>query len=150
MPIDTSTSSGKAARFDAVGDFIKGRIVSADERQQTDVETGEKLTWADGSPRMQWVITLATDLRDDADDDGLRTVYAKGGNFTAATGEGKSMQSAIRDAVADAKAKVIAEGGTLTVKHSGLGEKKNKAYSAPKLYVAKYTPPAADLDPFAD
>lgn len=152
MPIDTSTSSGKAAKFDNVGDFIKGRIISADPRQQTDVETGEKLTWSDGSPRMQWVIQLATENRDagDPDDDGVRTIYAKGGNFTPASGEGKSMQSAIRDAVAAANAKVLAEGGTLTVKHSGLGEKKNKAYSAPKLYVARYVAPVADLDPFAD
>ena len=154
MPIDTSpTTGGRAAKFDSLGDTISGVIVSADSRPQTDIETGETVTWADGTPRMQWVIVLATDLRDPAipDDDGNRTLYAKGGKFSAATGEGTSMMEAIRAAAHAAGAKTLEEGGTLTVKHSGLGEKKNKAYSAPKLYKARYEAPAKGaLDVSAD
>lgn len=152
MPIDVQTGGGKAAKFDALGDKIEGVIISADERPQTDIETGEIKTWNDGRPIMQWVITLATDLRDAdiPDDDGHRTVYAKGGKFVAAQGDGTSMMTAIADAVRASGAKSLEEGGTLAVAHTGLGEKKNKAYSAPKLYKARYTPPTSkiNVDPF--
>ena len=152
MPIDTSTSSARAAKFEAVGDKIEGTILSADAKPQTDIDTGEIKTWSDGNPILQWVIVLATSLREDADDDGNRTVYAKGGKFTAASGEGLSMMEAIKAATAKAGASQLLEGGTLLLQHTGLGEKKKAAYSAPKLYKARYTPPAKgiDVDPFAD
>src|SRR5262245_33197979 len=88
----------KAFPFDNIGDSVEGRIVAADLRQQTSIE-GQKLTWDNGDPRMQLVITLATKLHDNDDDDGQRTVYAKGGRFDTQTGEGTSMRDAIADAV---------------------------------------------------
>ena len=145
MPIDTTTSGAAAAKFEAIGDRIEGRILSADAKPQTDIETGDVKTWSNGDPILQWVIVLATDLGNGGDDTGERTIYAKGGKFTAAEGDGLSMMEAIKAAVAKAGAKQLLEGGTLVVQHSGLGEKKNKAYSAPKLYKARYTPPAAGL-----
>jgi len=150
MPIDTTTSGATAAKFENIGDRIEGRILSAEARPQTDIETGEVVTWSDGKPRLQWVIVLATDLRDSADDTGERTVYAKGGNFVPATGEGLSPMEAIKAAVAKAGAKQLLEGGTLVMQHTGLGVKKNKAHNAPKLFKARYTPPAKGIDVDAD
>ena len=48
---------GKAAKFEAVGDTVEGTIVEAKVTQQTDMESNEPLTWADGSPRMQLVVS---------------------------------------------------------------------------------------------
>jgi len=153
MPIDTSTGGAKAAKFESLGDKIEGVIVSAEAKPQTDIESGEVKTWSDGRPMLQWVIVLATSLRDDDADTGERTLYAKGGKFTPASGSGVSMMEAIKEAVSASGAKLLEEGGTLAVAHTGLGEKKNKAYSAPKLYAARYTPPApraASINPFDD
>lgn len=140
MPINTNTGTSRSAKFDEVGDRIEGIIVSAEVKPQTDIETGEIKRWTDGRPVEQWVIVLQTDIRDGEDDDGQRTLYAKGGKFDAASGSGQSMMEAIKAA---ANGRAIEEGGNLVVAHSGLGKKKNAAYSAPKLYKAKYTPPPA-------
>ena len=35
--------------------------MEAESRQQSDLETGELLTWPDGRPRMMLVVTLQTD-----------------------------------------------------------------------------------------
>ena len=135
----------RSAKFEAIGDLVKGRILSAEPRQQTTPE-GALKTWSDGKPMMQLVITLQTDLHDEDDDDGQRAVYAKGGKYKVASGKGTSMLEAIREAVKRAGAKGIDIGATLTVQHSGLGDKTAPAYSAPKLYVAKYEPGAAPVD----
>lgn len=140
MPINTNNGTSRSAKFDEIGDRIEGTIVSAEELDQTDIETGEVKRWPDGKAVKQWVVVVRTDMRDGDDDDGQRTLYAKGGKFDAASGSGQSMMEAIKAA---ANGRPIEEGGTLTVMHSGLGKKKNPAYSAPKLFKAKYAPPAA-------
>lgn len=135
----------KSAKFEDVGDTIKGTVVTAEVAQQTDPD-GNLKTWNDGSPVMQLIVTLQTDLKDDDDDDGTRRLYAKGGNFTAASGKGSSMLVAIREAVKKAGAKSLDAGGVLTVQHSGLGTKAKASFNAPKLYVAKYEPGAKSID----
>src|SRR5580765_4582767 len=128
-------SGGKAAKFEQIGDTVEGEITDAVVSQQTHMETNEPLTWADGSPRMQLVITLQTSERSD-DDDGLRRVFAKGGKYEVATGTGTSMKDAIGDAVKKAGAKSLDVGGHLKVGFSGEGKKTNRGFSAPKLYRA--------------
>ena len=134
--------SGKAAKLEELGDAITGTVIHAEVQQQTSMEDNTPLTWSDGSPRKQLVITLATDLRDDGDDDGNRRLYAKGGNFEPQQGSGKSMKEAIAEALKKAQAK-LEDGGTLTVALTGIGKKTNRGYNAPKLYKAKYEPPKA-------
>lgn len=129
---------GKAFAFEKIDDIVTGEVVAAELKQQTDVETGERLTWNDGSPRMQLVITLQTDLRVGDDDDGIRMIYAKGGKHDVASGEGTSMKDAIAKAVRDAGANGIEPGDQLAVAFTGLGVKKNRAYNAPKLYTASF------------
>lgn len=136
---------GKAAKFDEVGDEVKGVITDAQVTQQTDMETGAPLTWSDGSPRKQLVITLQTDERSGDEDDGMRRIYAKGGTYEVASGVGTSMKQAIADAVKKAGATNVVEGGTLRVAHTGVGKKTNRGFSAPKLYRATYEAPKSSI-----
>jgi hypothetical protein len=70
-----------SAKFETHGDTVTGVITDTPEvRPQTDFDSGQPLFWDDGKPKMQLVVTLATDQRDpaNADDDGTRRVYVKG------------------------------------------------------------------------
>lgn len=129
-------TSAKAFSFDSIGDVCRGKVVSAEMRQQTSIE-GQPLTWDDGRPRMQLVVTLQTQLHDDDDDEGIRTLYAKGGRFEVAIGEGTSMRDAIAEAMKAAKAKSLDPGDELAVAFTGEG-KARRGYSAPKLYKASF------------
>ena len=136
---------GKAAKFDNLGDIVEGTITDVKLSQQTSMETNEPLTWSDGSPRMQLVISLQTTDRSDDNDDGVRRVFAKGGNYEVASGRGKSLKDAIGDAVKVAGVRSIDEGGILKIGYTGEGKKTNRGYSAPKLYVASYKPPVQSV-----
>lgn len=138
---------GAAAKFESEGDMVSGTIISCELKPQTDMETGAELHWANGDTRMQLVVRLQTDERDSAreDDDGVRTVYAKGGNYEVDKGQGKSMKDAIADAVKKAGSRSLTEGGTLKVAFTGMGKKTNRGYSAPKLYTAQYKEPVSSV-----
>ena len=137
---------GKAAKFEAIGDTCEGTITDAQISQQTDMESNQPLTWPDGSPRMQLVITLQTTERTDDNDDGVRRIYAKGGKYEVASGTGSSLKDAIADAVRKSGSQSLTEGGTLKVGYSGEGKKTNRGFSAPKLYRATYTAPVKSVD----
>jgi hypothetical protein len=130
-----------SAKFETIGDKHVGRITAMNERQQTNI-AGEALTFKDGSPRMQWVITI-----EKADGD-VVSLYAKGGKYKVASGTGESMLSAIGTAVRTAGADAVDVGGELAVAFTGLGEAK-PGQSAPKLFQAEYRPPSASI-PAAD
>lgn len=138
---------GHAAKFDDLGDTVEGEITNVELVQQTSIDDGSLLTWDDGSPRMQLVITLKTDDRDadDEDDEGIRRVYCKGGKFEVDQGSGKALKEAVAEAVKKAGAKSIEEGATLKVGYTGIGKKKTRGHSAPKLYTAKYTAPTSKV-----
>jgi hypothetical protein len=127
---------GKSAKFDQVGDTITGAIVSTEVRQQTDLQ-GNPLVWDNGDPRMQLVVTLATDLRDDAEDDGHRAVYVKGSKAFGS----KSLHDAVRAAVQNAGAKGLEPGGRLTVSYVGSEPAKTRGFSDRKLWEATYAAP---------
>lgn len=126
----------KAFAFDHIGDICRGTVIKAELRQQSSLE-GELLTWTDGRPRMQLVITMQTDEHDSDDDDGIRTLYAKGGRFEIAEGEGTSMRDAIADAIKATGAKSLDPGDQLAVGYTGNG-KGRKGYNPPKLYAASF------------
>lgn len=129
---------GEGARsfpFTEVGDIVHGTVVSATIRQQTSME-GQPLTWDDGTPRKLLVIVLQTDDVTD-EDDGQRSIFAKGGRYEVATGEGTSMRDAIGDAMKLQKASKLEPGDELWVGYTGNGKGK-KGYTAPKLYSAKF------------
>lgn len=139
------SQGAKAFPFASVGDVVSGTIVSAAVRQQTDIDTGEPQTWRDGSPKNMLVVTLQTDLQEDENDDGVRSLYLRGGNYEVQDGKGASGLTAFRDALKASGEKEIAPGARLTFGYTGNGKKSpgKNAYSAPKLYSAKYEPPVA-------
>lgn len=122
-------SGGRSASFKNIKDMVWGEVIHSEVRQQTDFDSGELLFWSDGKPRLQLVISLQTEEREDEEDDGIRKVYAKG-----------NMLKAIRAAIAKAGARGIAEGGRLAVQYTGDGPKPARGFP-PKVYGAKYEAP---------
>lgn len=134
------SQGGKSFKFERIGDTVKGTVIKAEKRQQTSID-GAPLTWDDGTPRWQLVVTLQTDERTGDDDDGVRMIYAKGGNFEVAKGEGTSMRNAIADAISevipDPKDRSLDPGDELAVAYTGEA-KARRGYSPAKLYVAGF------------
>lgn len=142
----------KAFPFEKIGDSVTGVIVEMSKQQQTDMQTNEPVFWQNGDPKMMLRITLQTDLQEKEDDQGLRSVYLRGGNFTVVSGKGTSSLTAVKDAVkASGSPKGIETGGTLTLTHTGLGPASSRGFNPPKLYTAEYKAPsyAVDLDEMA-
>lgn len=123
----------KSAKFTTIGDTVGGRITAEPTvQQQTKYKTGEPLFFDNGDPKMQLVVKVQTDLREDAEDDGVRALYLKGGFKRDTT------QKAVADAVRAAGAQGLSVGGELhlTLVHiEGVGQ------DAPKSFTARYTPP---------
>lgn len=124
----------KSATFPQIGATITGTISAPPElQQQRDMESGKPLTWEDGNPRMQMVVTLDTDERDpeDEDDDGTRRLFVKSG-----------MKAAVARAVKAAGATKLEVGGRLTVKYvADDNARKKRGFNAPKVYEAHYVKP---------
>lgn len=131
---DLLATDAAAFKFERIGDTVKGKVVRAERRQQTDLDTGAPKTFPSGDPMMQLVVTIDQD-----NGDGETAIYAKGGKYDVAEGKGKAMLDAIRDAV---QGQDFKPGGQIAVQFSGLGKKTKAAYSAPKLYTVQYKAPA--------
>ena len=144
--LDEIGGGGKSWSPETLGETISGRIRLVERRQQRSFDSGEPLTWDDGSPRMLTYIELETSLREGDDDEGIRALYAKGGNFEAAEGKGMALEKAIVEAVKKAGCRSIDAGATLTVGYTGVGKKTNRAFQPPKLYSAKYEPPTQSVE----
>lgn len=130
------SGGGKTAKFDNIGDTVKGTIISAETGQQTDIKTGAPKFYDDGKPMPQIVVTLQTDLRDPDvdDDDGIRRLFVKG-----------QMMAAVREALRQAQAKLDI-GGTLAVQYKEDEPPKQRSFNPKKIYVAQYRPPAPSTD----
>jgi hypothetical protein len=127
----------KPAQFPQYGATVTGKITDMTQSQQTEPskiagQPGKPKTWDDGSPAMQLVVTLATQERDDEEDDGLRRIYIKG-----------QMKAAMQAAIKAVGAKQLDLGGTVTVTYTHDGERTNPAFSPPKQYAVQYVPPNA-------
>lgn len=122
-------SGGRSASFKEHGDQVYGTIVSSRTRQQTDLD-GKLKFYEDGNAVWEVVITLATELHEDDEDDGVRNVYAKG-----------QMLQALRNAVLKAGAKGIADGGKLIVRFVSTAEPARKGINGAKQYYVKYQVP---------
>jgi hypothetical protein len=119
-----------SAKFPVLGYENAGRIVGKPTvEQQRDYDTDEPLYWADGKPRWQIVVTLATGERDPeiTDDDGLRRLFIKG-----------QMKTAVQAALKVAKAEGLEDGGHLTVTYTADGAQPNPKKNPPKQYTARY------------
>jgi hypothetical protein len=139
MPTNDSYSffntGALAAKFEDHGDTVSGAIVEPPEmRQQIDPVSKKPKFWDDGKPRNELLVKLQTSVIDNADDDGVRRVYVRG-----------QMTQAIAKAIRAAGARGLDVDGVLSVTYTADGERKG-ALNAPKLYEAKYEPPAGPDD----
>jgi hypothetical protein len=136
IPLSQLESSPGAA-FKELGDSYKGRITGIEERQQTDLD-GVPLSFTDGTPRMQFVISI------EQRDGETVALYAKGGKYKADEGSGESMLAAIGTAVRAAGAASVDVGADLAVAYTG--NAKLGGGRVAKLYSAAYKPaPAASI-----
>lgn len=122
-----------------IGTTVTGTILDVERKQATDPANNTPQTWDDGNPKMQGIITLQTTLREDAEDDGRRTVYIKMWG----------LQKQALMAASQAAGGGPAIGDTFTATFTGLGKKTNPAFNAPKIYeykLVKGSPLATDLD----
>jgi len=111
---DLLSGGSKSFRFENPGDTVTGTITTAPVvRQATEFGTNKPLTWDDGRPQEQVVVTLSTGLREAADDDGTRSIYIKGWG---------SQLKAFKAAVAKA-GKKPGPGDTFTARFTGYGPK---------------------------
>lgn len=121
-----------AAKFPTLGTRVGGEVTAdATEVQCRNFDTGDLEFWDDGNPRMQLVIEVKTTQRDPAssDDDGTRTIYAKG-----------AMLAAIRDACRKARSKAIRVGDELWITYiRDEPLPKGKRGFPKKIYEAQYT-----------
>ncbi|WP_061960634.1 hypothetical protein [Demequina flava] len=137
---DFLMGGGSASAFqkdDPIGTSITGQIVTTEVRQQTDIQSGQPLTWDNGDPKMQLVVTINTDQRIDDEDDGNRALYVKGSKSIGS----KSLHDAVRAAVQNANAKGLEPGGTLTVTFIGTEPSKTRGFNDRKLWEATYKAP---------
>jgi hypothetical protein len=136
----------KSWKGENIGDKVVGTIVSVKRVQQTDFTTGEPLEWSNGDPRMQTVVELQTDLEETGDDDGVRSVWLKGGkNYEAAEGSGKSGEVALAEAAKAAGVTSIEEHAKLAVVMSGRSKPTTRGYQPAKLYTMQYEAPKASI-----
>lgn len=125
--IDDLFASGgaPALKFPTVGTTHIGTITGLEARQQRDFEKNELVTWDNGEPKMELVVTM-------------RDVDGNEGRLFAKA----QMLSAIRDAVRVAGCKKPEIGGQLAVSYTHDGENKNPKFNPPKMYQVAYEPPA--------
>lgn len=131
-------SGAPSVKFPTVGTVITGTVVrEPTSSQQTNFRTKVPEFWKDGSPKMQVIVQLQTNMRDpqQPEDDGTRSLYIKG----------KELTNAIRQAVRASGANGIHAGGTLTVAYIGDGPAPEGLDEGPKLYSAQYQPPAVSF-----
>jgi len=125
-----ASAGGASASFIDKNKWVVGTITAVGEKQETDFASKEPVVWKDGSPKMQMVVTLATDERDDTneEDDGTRVIYCKWGQHLA-----------IGDAIKETAYQGPMIGGKLGICWSG--EKDTGKGFPLKLWKAKFEPP---------
>lgn len=125
------------------GASITGTVLDMAEVQRTNFDTKAPEFWDNGDPKMQYRVTLQTELRDPANqyDDGKRELYLDGRRKVNDNGT-KSRLFAVLDAVRQATGSDnLQRGATLSVTWvSGMG-----FAGDPRNYEATYQPPAMNL-----
>ncbi len=120
-----------------VGDSFTGVITELETAQVRNYETGDPEFWEDGNPKLQIVVTLATEYGDGAEDDGERKVYLFGQKLQAA-----------KAAMKEAGVTKLEKGFQFTIAFVGEKPSSNKKYNNVKLYGITIVPsksnPAVD------
>lgn len=143
----TSFSWGKPAMDNLPGAYVQGTVLDMKEVQKSEyVEgggAGKPEFWDNGDPKMQYRVTLQTELRDPTNpaDTGQRDVYLDGRRKANDDGT-KSKLCAVLDAVrAVTGGTELQRGGKLTLQWtSGMGFSGD-----PRCYAAWYEAPALNI-----
>jgi len=135
----STNAPGYFSKNSQPGDTLSGTVVDAVVRQTRDFRTGEAERWDDGNPKQQVVVKVQTDLRDDADDDGVRALYIK----TWGT-QREALTTAIREAGAKTASEALAPGSTITATFTGTRPSQVPGGSDEKLYVYRITRAASN------
>lgn len=143
-PVDTSSFFGGAATISFAADkgyqkgtFRGGRVLGKKIVPQTKMGTNEIITWQDGTPREQMVLTLQTAERADAQDDGQRQLFIKGDGVRSC-----------REALSAVKASDIEIGGWYYQAWVDEKPAKQTGYNPQKVFKSIYASPGAP-DPLA-
>ena len=158
-PLDAlTTTSGKAFfnKDSIIGESVTGVIAEATVRQVNDFTTGKPKFWDDGNPVNQVVVSIDTDLRDDADDTGERTLYIKTWGS-----QWKALKEAVRVLGAHQLSDALKPGNVITQSFTGLGKTGNgfdekiytfqiKRGADPALNKINEPTPAAGSDPWGE
>lgn len=110
--IDKALQSGARSAFDKnsqPGTTASGPITGVQYRQTTDYNTGQPAFFPSGDPKMQIIVSIQTSTREDADDDGVRSVY-----INAWGNKKKALLDAFRAAGFDRASEALAEGNVFT------------------------------------
>jgi hypothetical protein len=133
------SESAPFLKFSTPGTKYVGVIADIEKRQQRDFQTGEPLSWPDGEPRWELVVTLTTDERDpdEPKDDGKRRLAVK---------KGTQMWGALADALRQTSVPGPQVGAKLAIAYTGDGESKTRGFAPPKLYAFAYEKPTSKVD----
>lgn len=120
-----------------VGDSFTGTITDLETAQVRNYDSGEPEFWDDGKPKLQIVVTLATDYIDPTleGDDGTRKVYLAGQKLTAA-----------KQAMKEAGIQKLEKGFKFTIAYVGSKPSSNKKYNDVKLYGISIVPSKSNAD----
>lgn len=122
--------------FPTIGTTITGVVFEEPtQRQQTEIKTGEPLSWPDGNPKMVMIIPLQTELRDNADDEGKRSVWV-----TNPSGMRTAIAKALKEAGLAKPKPADLVGGTLTLTYVKDGERAGAGLNPPKIFTAVFEP----------
>lgn len=144
MGFDIGGAEGNAFPFEQPGDTVTGSILTLEEVQQTDMDTGELAFWNNNpaQPKMMYRVTLQTELRNDHADDGKRSIYLRGSRKPDTKSSLAAVLTAVRQATGGTS---LDPGATLTLTYVGDGVASKRGYNPPKQYQAAYQPAAMDL-----
>lgn len=128
-----ASGAGKTAKFENIGDFVEGTVISADLKPST-MPGGAPRTFDDGSPQFDFVFQLQTNLRDSEieNDDGIRSVWMR------SFGDDKK---AVLEAVTAAGDDDVNPGGWMKVTLTGTIPSKTPGFQPRKVRSVEYRKP---------
>jgi hypothetical protein len=122
-----------------VGAKISGIVVTAEQSQQQDFDTGVPMEWENGDARMESVIVLSDTGEVDPEtdnDDGTRALHLRGGNYEVVEGSGTAGEAALKEAIN--KSGIRCDTGVkVTAVISGMGKATGRGKNPPKLWTIK-------------
>lgn len=139
---DALTGGGGKSAFTKetpVGTSVTGTILDVSVQQLRDFATGKPKFWDNDRPQLQIVITLQTDLREDGEDDGIRSIYIKTWGVWK-----QALMEAVRAAGGTKPADVLLPGAVFT--DTFTGTKPSSQGSDTKVHAYKIVPAQSSLD----